>query len=634
MKNRILMKVLGFCLLLGSCLMFPAKAFCSEPPLWPLDLDTRYLTSNFMEYRSGRFHAGIDLKTNTITGFAVRAVEDGYVQRIRATPFAYGRAIYVRGVSGKTYVYAHLARFNDTLRSRIDKVRKVSGDYRVRLEFKAGEVAVKRGEILGLSGESGTGGPHLHFEVRDEQQRPLNPHRQGFTVPDTLAPVFHTIRVIPMSVNTTINGQSEAMVIKAVDWAHSAQGLKDSLPPLDIVGPVAFSAKIVDQSDIKGHKLEPWLLTVTVDGETSYSCRNDVYSFSENSLQRLEWLSIPAQGEIPQIREHWLFNKAANTLSGRKGLANGLNCTLGKHMVEISAIDYFNNETKISFPLSVDQAVGDSKVGFDRNCSLASGKYVGWVPEPVRVVVQVDSTGEATHWLTPFGQGQEPGAGPFPPTILLEAAKGDPVLEPTILTNIPLDYSPEQVASSVSQGLLPVGKPFAYLAANWPIDAAVQVPVSVQQPMATGTRAYQWRNGQWKAGGLIITKKGNGISRFPLSTPGVYGFFLDEAPPVLAGGGQSITVSPNTDGIIHGISMPHWQSFAISVVDLGSGVAPATIKAFLDDKRFIVEPDLPRDQILIVLPDKTSLGYHVLTIEVADKVGNLATRVITIDVVP
>ena len=66
---------------------------------WPLDLPTRYLTSNFMEYRSGRFHAGLDLKTRSRPGFAARAVEDGSIVRVRSTPFAYGRAVYLLGQS-------------------------------------------------------------------------------------------------------------------------------------------------------------------------------------------------------------------------------------------------------------------------------------------------------------------------------------------------------------------------------------------------------------------------------------------------------------------------------------------------------------------------------------------------------
>jgi murein DD-endopeptidase MepM/ murein hydrolase activator NlpD len=159
----------------------------SDPaPLWPLDLPTRYLTSNFMEYRSGRFHAGLDLKTQSKTGFAARAVEDGSIVRVRATPFAYGRAVYLLGESGRTYVYAHLSRFNDPIRDLVRAAREKSGRYRTRLHFEPGEMTVRRGEVLGLTGESGTGGPHLHFEVRDPENGPVNPLHHGFAVPDNM----------------------------------------------------------------------------------------------------------------------------------------------------------------------------------------------------------------------------------------------------------------------------------------------------------------------------------------------------------------------------------------------------------------------------------------------------------------
>lgn len=59
----------------GSAAAAPvvADSLAAAAPLWPLDLPTRYLTSDFMEYREGRFHAGIDLKTDGRTGWAVRA---------------------------------------------------------------------------------------------------------------------------------------------------------------------------------------------------------------------------------------------------------------------------------------------------------------------------------------------------------------------------------------------------------------------------------------------------------------------------------------------------------------------------------------------------------------------------------
>ncbi|MBU1074433.1 M23 family peptidase, partial [bacterium] len=68
-----------------------------DAPSWPLPLETRYLTSNFMEHRSGRFHAGLDLKTEGRTGFPVLAAEDGWIARIRVSPAGYGRTLYLRG---------------------------------------------------------------------------------------------------------------------------------------------------------------------------------------------------------------------------------------------------------------------------------------------------------------------------------------------------------------------------------------------------------------------------------------------------------------------------------------------------------------------------------------------------------
>ena len=85
-------------------LLATLPAAAGSPPVWPLDLGSRHLTSNFMERRPGRYHAGLDLKTESRTGFAVRAVEDGHITRVRAEAGAYGRAVYVEGVSGRTTV--------------------------------------------------------------------------------------------------------------------------------------------------------------------------------------------------------------------------------------------------------------------------------------------------------------------------------------------------------------------------------------------------------------------------------------------------------------------------------------------------------------------------------------------------
>jgi len=322
-------------------LMMSWSSAGAEEPIWPLDLPTRYLTSNFMEYRPGRFHAGLDLKTQTVEGFAARAVESGSIVRLRATPTAYGRAVYLLGDSGRTYVYAHLSRFNDDLRRRIESQRAKTGTYRARLWFKPGEVRVKQGEIIGLTGQSGTNGPHLHFEVRDKNNRPTEPQAQGFAVGDSIPPMIFHIRAWPTTPEAKIQGQNFEHIF---DLAGGQPG------PLEIQGPVAFSAKIVDRSDIRDHRLEPSLIELHLDGELVYRCANEGYDFAENALLRLEWVVVPG------VRERWLHRRRANTLVGRSGDLwylgeDGQGLSAGRHELMLMASDWAGNRTEVKWDL-------------------------------------------------------------------------------------------------------------------------------------------------------------------------------------------------------------------------------------------------------------------------------------------
>ena len=65
-----------------------------------------------------------------------------------------------------------------------------------------------------MSGNSGgSGGPHLHFEIRDtETEHPLNPLTFGFEVLDDINPVLTEIKIYPHK-NSSLNGDKKKLRI-------------------------------------------------------------------------------------------------------------------------------------------------------------------------------------------------------------------------------------------------------------------------------------------------------------------------------------------------------------------------------------------------------------------------------------
>jgi hypothetical protein len=590
-------------------------------PTWPLDLSTRYLTSNFMEFRSGRFHAGLDLKTQSREGFVVRAVEDGYISRVRCTPTAYGRVVYLRGISGKTFVFAHLARFNDDLRMRVQQVQLQNQSYRARLEFKPDQIPIKKGQVLGISGQSGTGGPHLHFEVRDRNQRPINPLDHGFKVADELPPVIHSLRAWPVRESSTINGQSGEWVLQG----EPDSGLKDDLGVLNVSGPVAFSARMVDASDIRGHKLEPWLIELTLDGELVYRCRNDLYAFDENALQRLEWTDWAdwTAGGVP--REHWLHRREANTLTGREGDlwylgAQGDGLIPGDHDLVLRVKDHAGGEASVRWILRVQS-------------EPTAEKTTGWLQQPLGLAF-----GDSTMCrLTPFFSSGDPGKKGFTVLKLTPESQGE-VLEKVELWVRTMEATADQLDSGHAQGLDFLGPLVFYGAADWPIESSVPVFLPGERSLPGISKiGYESHvgvyrlddEGQWV---MVTTLADASSSEFLLEKPGLHGVFTDGRGPILQKTQQPLRVNPGPVSKVEGITFSKWENTPINLIDLGSGVDTGSIAAQLDGLALIVEPDPPRDRLLVPWPDKMAPGKHILHIQATDHAGNSSAAVYEVHV--
>jgi hypothetical protein len=162
--------------------------------MWPMKLNPE-LTSKFCDYRSGHFHSGLDIRTQGKTGFRVYAIDDGHIYRVVTSFRGYGRAVYVMLRDGRIVVYGHLSGFTEAVENRIFSEQMKSEKYSQDLFFSSTEYPVKKGAIVGYSGESGSGAPHLHFEIRSRDNNPINPLRAGMKVNDTGRPEFHDLAI-------------------------------------------------------------------------------------------------------------------------------------------------------------------------------------------------------------------------------------------------------------------------------------------------------------------------------------------------------------------------------------------------------------------------------------------------------
>lgn len=159
------------------------------------------LSGTMGELRSNHFHAGIDVKTYGKTGYNLYSIEDGYISRIKISPYGYGKAVYINHPTGYTSVYAHCSKLSKTLEKYVLDNQYEKQRFSVDLFPEAEEFKVKKGEVIAFSGNSGSShGPHLHFEIRNKDQHALNPLKYNFVeITDNIKPTLQYIVLSPKS---------------------------------------------------------------------------------------------------------------------------------------------------------------------------------------------------------------------------------------------------------------------------------------------------------------------------------------------------------------------------------------------------------------------------------------------------
>ena len=237
-------------------------------------------SANFGEMRPGHFHAGIDIKTDGVEGKRLVAAMDGYVSRIVVQAGGYGRAVYLTLRNGTTAVYGHLQRFRDDLEQLVREERYRRGSNSVDLWFTADRFPVRQGDLVGFSGNSGSsGGPHLHYEIRDTRdQRLRNPVSERIIpVIDSLPPRFMKLHYVEID---SIDGICVRRPVEsyAVVRSESGRYRLTRNEPLPVGRRGYFVAEVTDRRNGVQNTFGVWRLQAAIDGKPYFEFRIDHFT--------------------------------------------------------------------------------------------------------------------------------------------------------------------------------------------------------------------------------------------------------------------------------------------------------------------------------------------------------------------
>ena len=645
-----------------SLLALPGVLWAAGDLIWPVDTEPA-LTASFGEYRDNHFHSGVDMKTWGRVGDPCRAVGDGWVTRIKTSPVGYGRALYLKLDDGRTAVYAHLSRFGEAVEELVHHAQLQQHRYAVELFLdNDAQIRYREGEMVGYAGQSGTGHPHLHFELRDPAEQPLNPLLEGIAVPDHSPPIPTGLALSPLDALSSVENDPQPRLYDRLSQAHS--GVWSAGDPIGVHGRVGVAVEAYDKADAAENQIAAAWVELRVNGTLRWTTRFD-------KLNLLETRKINLERDYRLLTRDWgvyhrLYRAPGNDLPMCRG--EGILDTDGADRLplelEVVMGDIAGNESRIAVTLVDDRLLDENRlsggkpmVGLSFNHNLLGaggriqltilGNYLRLAAPQGIAGFQLSGEENAVLSPQPAGGGVVaawtlPAKPVTPLTINLLNAAGqvvdsrrlklqmlipgkpcralsdDETLEINSASESLYDtawvvISPEDAISVPGEveavyRLEPRDQPLA-----GELNIVIRIPENIRDQPGWGVYNFTGNKG-WKFLGDDRRKDNLSASAREWGT---FGLVRDTVPPVISGAslGEGDTVSAT-------------PRFAFSLADNMAGIKMDGIQMALDSELMPAEYDAPRARLIFQPWWKLDGGGHVLKVTAADKIGNKSERII------
>ena len=341
MKNFLL-------LFLITCSAYSQSEYPQDYFRDPLDI-TIVLSGTFAELRSSHFHGGLDIKTQLKEGLKVYGAAEGYVSRIKISHFGYGKALYVTHPNGYTTVYGHLQKFSKRIEQYIKDCQYNKESFEVEVFPNSEELIIEPNEVIAYSGNTGgSGGPHLHFEIRDNQERPMNPMLFGIDVKDSKAPFVSGIYAYPKDEDALINGKNERVPLRLIPQKTGDYEVEK----ISAYGNIGFGITTYDKQDLAPNKNGVSNIQTFFNGNKSLEIDFKRFSFAES--KHIKRLIDYEYFKSKKSRIQKLFIQKNNPLSLYKNINDNGYVRVEDSTASIYKIrirDYKQNETWVTIPV-------------------------------------------------------------------------------------------------------------------------------------------------------------------------------------------------------------------------------------------------------------------------------------------
>ncbi len=245
----------------------------------PVD-STVLLAGNFAELRPNHFHGGLDIKTQGQEGKNIYSIYDGYVSRIKISTRGYGKVLYITHPNGYVSVYAHLSKFSEKIEKYIKKFQYEKQTFEIELFPDKLDLVIKTSELIAYSGNTGgSSAPHLHFEIRNVDEKTINPLLFDFGVQDNINPSIYNLGIFPKGNQSFVNGKTEKIILRCTgkDGKYNIKNYK----PITAWGEIGFGVSCLDFFTNSGNRFGIYKMEMYVDSVLVFKSQLDEVAFDE-----------------------------------------------------------------------------------------------------------------------------------------------------------------------------------------------------------------------------------------------------------------------------------------------------------------------------------------------------------------